>query len=231
MIDITLVNPSRLSKFFEERVVIEKVVPPIVVRLDGVGFSKALKDRPIRDPLVHRALVNGCKNLMKFFNAEYCYIVSDEVNLFMLKKIPYGGRVFKIISISSAILSSSVSLELGRELYFDARVVLLDNLRQAIPYLLYRARIGLNNYVSKLYTVTISKESKRLKDMINDLISKGVEVAMDWRSVGSCLYIDYIDKSGYNPITREYVSVKKRTLSSSDNIDICLTNLLKLIKL
>lgn len=230
MVNILLVSPGVLSKFFEERVVVEKVKSPIVIRLDGVGFGKALKDKPLRDQFVHKALIEGCRKLMLFFNADFCHVVSDEVNLYMFKDLPYGGRVFKILSISSAILSSSVSLNLGRELYFDARIILLNKHSLAIPYLLYRARVGYNNYVSKLYSTLVSKELSKLNTMINNLASKGIKIPLDWRSTGSCLFFDTIDKNGFNPITKESVVVKRRIVRYSDSIELCLDTLLKIVK-
>jgi hypothetical protein len=44
---------------------------------------------------------------------------------------------------------------------FDARIIQLDNPWQAVAYYLYRARVDLNNYASKLYTEFVFKESKK----------------------------------------------------------------------
>lgn len=226
---ITSVDPKKLSELFEKRVVIEKISPPLIIRLDGFKFRKFLSNRPLRDQRVHSALIEGCRKLMKFFNAEFCHIVSDEVNLYVLRSLPYGGRTFKILSISSAILSSSVSMNLGLELYFDARILVVDKPTLFIPYLLYRARVGYNNYVSKLYTSMVSKSTKKLKNMIEELEGLGIRISLDWRSTGSCLFIDYLTKDGVNPLTKENVIIIRRTINCSDDMAFCISKLMSIV--
>lgn len=229
-IRILSVNPRNIARFFEEHTVVEKVKPPIVVRLDGVGFGKSLKDRSLRDPVIHRALVDGCRKLMKFFNADFCHVVSDEVNLYMFRYLPYGGRAFKIVSISSAILSSFVSLRVGLELYFDSRLIILGKPGNAVPYLLYRARVGYNNFVSKLYTTYISSSTKKLSDMIESLTSRGVDISLGWRSTGSCLFIDSMIKESLNPITGNRVAVIRRITKDTDDMNVCLAKLIDITR-
>lgn len=227
--EIFAVNPKSLSEFFEELVVIERVVPPIIIRLDGVNFGKALRDRPLRDPTIHKALVEGCRKLMEFFNADFCHVVSDEINLYMLRNVLYGGRLFKIISVATSILSSFVSLNLGLELYFDSRAISLKRAGLAVPYLLYRVRVGYNNYVSKLYTRYISNSTKKLDNMVSELKGIGIEIPIDWRSSGTCLYLDYVVKERLNPITLQHVKVLRRTIVSTDDLCLCIDRLIGIV--
>ena len=223
-------NPHAMARLFDSRVVVFSVRPPLVVKLDGVGFGRVLRGRSVRDPVVHRALVEGCKKLMGFFNASFCHAVSDEVNLYVLRHLPYGGREFKVVSIASSILSSSVSLALNKELYFDARVIELESLWHAIAYYLYRARTGLNNYVSKLYTELVSRECRRLGEMVEELRRRGVEVVADWRSTGTCVYVELVEKEGFNPLLGEKVTTIRRAFKTSDSIDTCLEKLMNTVK-
>jgi len=230
--EILNINPLVLSNIFTRSEVWGGYIDlPYVIRLDGVSFGRILKDfeKP-RDPRVHKALVDSCRELMKYFNADFCYVVSDEVNIFSFRYNPYGGRFFKIVSISSSILSSLTSLYLGRPLYFDSRVVKLDNLYRAIPYLLYRARIGFANYVSKLYTLYIDKHTVDLNEMILKLKERGIDIDFDWRSIGTCLYISRYIKKGFNPIDKVYVDVERRVIQESSDITKCVENLLNTVK-
>ncbi len=226
------INPLALSNLFTKSEVWGEYIDlPYVIRLDGVSFRRILKDfEEPRDPRVHRALVDGCKELMKYFNASFCYVVSDEVNVFSFRYNPYSGRFFKIVSISSSILSSHTSLYLGRPLYFDSRVIKLDNPYKAIPYLLYRARIGFANYVSKLYTLYIDKHTTNLNEMIVRLRRKGIDIDFDWRSIGTCLYISRYMRKGFNPIDKVYVDVERRIIQESSDITECIENLLNTVK-
>ncbi len=226
------INPLALSNVFDRGEVLGGYVNlPYVIRLDGVNFGRVLKgfEEP-RDPRVHRALVEGCRNLMKFFNSDFCYIVSDEVNVFSFRYNPYGGRFFKITSISSSILSSHASLSIGRPVYFDSRVIVLLDHYKAIPYLLYRVRIGFANYVSKLYTMYIDKNTIELQRMVRELEERGINVYFDWRSIGTCLYIARYRKRGFNPIDNVYVDVERRTILESSDIFKCIENLLGILK-
>ena len=223
-------NLHAMARLFDSRVAVLTVRPPLVVRLDGIGFGRVLRGRPVRDPEVHGALVKGCEKLMGFFNASFCHAVSDEVNLYILRPLPYGGREFKVVSIASSILSSSVSLTLNKELYFDARVIELESLWHAIAYYLYRARVGLNNYVSKLYTELVSKECRRLGEMVEELRRRGVEVVADWRSTGTCVYVELVEKEGFNPLLGEKVTTIRRAFRTSDSIGTCLEKLVSTVK-
>jgi hypothetical protein len=156
--------------------------------------------------------------------------VSDEVNLYLFNHIPYSGREFKIVSIASSILSAATPLALGKELYFDARVIELGRPGLALAYYLYRARVGLNNYVSKLYTGLVSKETKRLGEMLEELRMRGVGVSMGWRSTGTCIYTDLAEKVGFNPLTSEKVIVMRRVTRYSGSVSTCLNQLSKAIK-
>jgi tRNA(His) 5'-end guanylyltransferase len=224
------VNPRALSRVFDSRAVVSFVRSPAVVRLDGVGFGRVLRGRPVRDQKVHEALVEGCKRLAMFFNASFCHAVSDEANLYLFGSLPYGGREFKVVSIASSILSSVASLLLNQELYFDARVIQLDSPWQSVAYYLYRARVGLNNYVSKLYTELVSKESKGLGYMIEELRARGIDIDTDWRSTGTCIYAELVKKEGFNPLKNERVVVTRRVLRSSDDVGACLEKLISIAK-
>lgn len=146
------VNPRREEMRFREReAVCEPATPPFAVRLDGVGFGKRLKDFPgPRSTVVHRAIVETARELASTYGARLVHVVSDEINLIFFDSPPYGGRTFKIISVLAAHASALLTTKLARPLYFDGRVIRLRDICEAVAYVLFRARVGLNNYVVQL---------------------------------------------------------------------------------
>lgn len=185
---------------------------PFAVRLDGVRWSKALEGFSWpRDERVHKALVETARELMRDLGADVAYVVSDEVNLVFTKYSPYGGRVFKIISVSAGQASASVSLRLGRRLSFDARVVKLDNLCDCYDYVLYRARVGFNNYVSNIYHARrSSKETPSLREMLNE-----VPLGEEWAYAGTLLLRVWEERQRTSPTTGSTVKFARRVIKQS----------------
>ncbi len=161
---------------------------PIALRLDGVRFGRALADIEFRSRAVHEALVDAARAVMEELGCCCSYIVSDEINVLCLDYIAYGGRVEKLISISASIASAIVSTALGRRLFFDSRVINLQSDLDASRYILYRARVGLNNFISELYhRITKSKHTPPLETMVRELKSLGIDINRIelWKIVGS----------------------------------------------
>lgn len=174
-----------------EEAVEERVEPPIALRLDGVGFGKALRGfRWPRDRRVHEALIEAAEALLDRLGGDAVYVGSDEINLVMLGELPYSGRVEKLVSISAGIASAVLSLRLGRPLYFDSRIVPLEGGTDALRYLLYRARVVFNNYVNSMLAsrgVRIERLEGGLRERLSLLMRLGVDpLAEPWASMGSC---------------------------------------------
>ncbi len=231
--DILNIDLPRLSNRFKKLEVVGGIVKePIAIRLDGVRFSKILKDfRKPRDIRVHVSLVKAAKELMKWFNADLSYVSSDEINLIIMKPLPYGGRVFKLVSISSSIISSHTSLNLGIPLYFDSRVIKLQDVNDAKEYIMFRARVTANNYISLIYheLFDIKRElTPPTPRMFEELVKKGIiDKVMDWEIIGTCIHWITTIKHGYNPITKEHVRVFRRSLNETSDLNACLNALSK----
>lgn len=230
---ILAINPAALTGFFKRREVVGGVVQaPLVLRMDGVNFGRMLREflQP-RDVRVHRALTLACRELMRFFNGDFCYAVSDELNLLIIGSIPYAGRVFKLVSVSAGIASAVASLQLGRKLYFDSRVVVLESPWEAIPYVLSRMRIGFGNYVSKLFTSLVKTvRTPKLRDMVVELLRRGVDLKTDWRSVGTCLYFSRVEKKGFDPLRGSHVVVERRVVRESSKLSECVNALVETVR-
>jgi len=174
-------NPRLLEMRFREReAVCEPATVPFAVRLDGVGFGKRLKDfPPPRSRLVHNALVEVAKSLALTQGADYVHVVSDEINLLFFRAAPYGGRTFKIISVLASQASAELTAKLGRPLYFDGRVIKLRDNCDAASYVLFRARVGLNNYVIQLARGAglIREYTPPIEDMLKSVVIEDYELA------------------------------------------------------
>mgnify|MGYP000507016167 FL=1 len=229
-------NIVELEKYFKSLEIYskEKVSCPFVVRLDGVGFGKALKDfEQPRDPKVHLALVKTCYELMRLFNCDACYTTSDEISMFFLKYVPYSGRVEKIVSITASVASVNLSLQLKRALYFDSRIIKVD-LRDLEKYYLYRVRTGFNNYVCQLYhKVFKGKETPHLSQMLKELKEQGIDIGKkpSWVLYGSLVHWATVEKIGYNPITGEQVVTERRVLMATDSLEEALKIIKELSKI
>jgi hypothetical protein len=224
------VNPAPLSKLYKQREVAGGMLrPPIVVRADGVGFGKALREGFTwpRDRRVHEALINAAEKLMRRYSASAAYVVSDEVSV-LFRTLPYSGRLFKVVSVMASILSSHTSIELNRPLYFDARAIQLTNIEEFIPYVIFRARVGLNNYVSSLYhsVAESSHETPPLLQMLKH-VKEIIRERDSWECCGTLLYRGTHLKEGVNMRTGKPVTVVRRTIikvnvtSPSDIIKAC----------
>jgi len=188
-------NPGRLERKFREREIYQtiRVEPPIALRLDGVGWGRRLRGRydwP-RDPRIHRALVRASVELVRELHACCGLVISDELNIVITREPPYNGRVEKIVSISAGIASATISAALGHSLYLDSRVVKLHTVHDAIEYMLYRMRVGLNNYVSSIYHSLARGDPARtpsLEQMITELEGMDLPPLIwePWRLLGTC---------------------------------------------
>ncbi len=206
------------NKFKSREVVSDVVRNPVVIRLDGVKFGKKLRDfeRP-RDRRVHNILIEAGIELMKYMGADIAHVVSDEINIVFLNYVPYGGRYFKLISTSSGIASSITSLRLGRELYFDSRIVEIYNPKEILEYLMYRARVGMNNYLSQLcYMNGIVREyTPNIEELILHTYGKYRNIE-NWELFGTLLYKCEIVKRSIDKLTGEIVNVRRKIIKISE---------------
>ena len=189
--DLLQVPVARLQRRFRGREARLRVEAPVIVRLDGVGFSRlAGRFEAPRDPRVHEALMHAASVMVERYGILGAHVFSDEINLYMLRDpLPYGGRVEKLCSIMASIAGSEASLSLAIPLYFDGRVVSLLGACEALEYTVFRMRVGLGNYARLLAkTSGLSLPEKiKLPGILALLRSHGMNVGIDWRSTGSFL--------------------------------------------
>ncbi len=183
-----------------------------VIRLDGVRFGRVLSEfeKP-RSRIVHEALVEAARSVAEWFNCNIAYVVSDELNIVCLSDPPYGGRVEKLVSISAGIASAVVSVKLGKPVYFDARLIRMETIYDAAEYLVYRARVGLNNFLSQLYHMRYGGRvaTPRLLELV-ELLARELRSYSPWMAVGTCLQKVETMKVARNVLTGEEIVVKRR---------------------
>ena len=123
----------------------------IVVRLDGVGFSKLTAKKYTKpysqvfaDHMVHTASV-----VAKAVSADVAYVGSDEISLIIdSRRCPYNTSTQKLISICAGLASSAFTIVTGstEPVAFDARSV--DHFWSAADYVQERRRSVKRNAVS-----------------------------------------------------------------------------------
>jgi len=189
-------NPARLEEEYKAREVAQglRVEEPLALRLDGVSWGRRLRGRYSwpRDERVHRAEARAAAEALMLLGADLGYVTSDEISiLWISRRPPYGGRVEKLDSVAAGAASSRVSLELGEALFYDARVVKLYSRRDAALYILHRARVGLNNYLTSLYhrIATGRRETPSLRVVAEALEAHGMGPSRlpPWALYGSCV--------------------------------------------
>ena len=221
--ELACVNVAELDTVFRGAEVSGGVVgAPLIIRLDGVGFGSRLRGFAApRDARVHRALLEAGRRVAEWFNADFAHVVSDEINVYLLRLTPYAGRYFKLVSIASGIASATVSLLLGTELFFDARVVALENARRAVDYYIYRTRVASGNLLTKLCRgceeLSYGEKLKRLEASIPRL--------EEWMFVGTCIYVEKYFKEAIDRARGLRVSVERRRRVSSSSYRICIEKL------
>lgn len=100
---------------------------PLVVRADGRGFKKILEDR--RKPYdldFARSMADAAAQLFhdSGLAPALAFTFSDEVSMLFLDA-PFGGRVEKIDSLAAGFLSAALSMDLGRPISMDCRIISL----------------------------------------------------------------------------------------------------------
>lgn len=140
---------------------------PVIVRLDGKGFSKFTKyikaERPF-DASFSGAMAFTMKEIAeKIEGCVFGYTQSDEITLVIrndqsLESTPwFSNRVQKITSITASIASAKfnklVADNWSRDLlyplaYFDARVFIVPNWQEAINCLIFRQQDCTKNSIS-----------------------------------------------------------------------------------
>lgn len=176
---------------------------PLVVRADGRGFKKILEGcRKPYDLDFARSIAGAAEQLFhdSGLAPALAFTFSDEISMLFLDA-PFGGRVEKIDSLAAGFLSAALSLNLGRLVSMDCRVVSLCEAEIA-EYLVERQDEAWRNHVFSYGFYMLAGEGlsaeeamERLRGMreheIHELVfQKGVNLARmpAWERRGVLIY-------------------------------------------
>ncbi len=209
------VNPLVLEGKYKSREISLKVKAPFAIRVDGVGFHRLPRhyEKP-RDLRIHSSLLVAAYQVVVRYGFFGAYIVSDEANFIVLSNPPYNGRVEKLLSIIPSIVSSRMSLILGHQVLFDAKIIKLENLDEVCEYILYRARIGFGNFIGSLASMRGLWREHRpvLRRQLVELKEKGIDLSgiSVWEKLGSSIVWDKYSKRVVDKATGKEIIVSRR---------------------
>lgn len=201
----------------------------IVARLDGRSFTRLTReickfeapfDAKFRDLMVATTMhIMDCG-----FKVVFGYTESDEISLlFSPESAAFSNKVRKINSILAGEASGFFSLELGKSVCFDCRVVPLPNVELVKDYFLWRQEDANRNALNAWCYWTLRREGKSKQEVTCCLSGKSVafknEILFErginyndtplWQKRGIGVYRTTYSRTGFNPITQETVQVKR----------------------
>ena len=213
----------------------------IAARLDGRSFTRLTKeickfeapfDEKFRD-----LMVNTVKMLMtdSGFRIIYGYTESDEISLlFHPEDNTFARKVRKINTTLAGEASAYFSLQLGRAASFDCRVCPLPNIGKVIDYFLWRQEDSHRNSLNAHCYWALRKERKSQNEATDELEGKSVAFKNvllfqkginyndlpTWQKRGIGLYFKDIQKTGFNPITKEETVTERRAVFADYELPI-----------
>ena len=126
---------------------------PIIIRLDGRGFSKFTKS--YKKPFDYRiadAMIATTIGLVDQFGASIGYTQSDEITLVIPKVEKYSGRLQKLVSMTASVATGNFNREINdsKIAYFDSRVFNVPNISEATNAVLWRVHDARKNGISSI---------------------------------------------------------------------------------
>jgi tRNA(His) guanylyltransferase len=163
---------------------------PIIVRLDGKGFSRYTKGfrRPY-DERMSRAMVNTTIALVQESNAVIGYTQSDEITLVLYSDNPkvqvyFDGKIQKIVSVLASFSAVYFDRLIREEMTsglppvcFDARAFQVPSKEEAVNAVLWREQDATKNSISmaaREFYQHRELEYKNSSEMQDMLMHRGV---------------------------------------------------------
>lgn len=177
-------------KLYEQAEAGRKALPllPIVIRLDGKGFSKWTKglERPY-DKRLSDIMVEVTEYLVSELGACIGYTESDEISLVLYsddikKEVFFDGKIQKLVSVSASMATASFNLRCQGVFdkpiaLFDSRVWTVPTLGEAANAILWREQDATKNSISmaaRCYYSHKELQNKNGAEMQEMLFQKGV---------------------------------------------------------
>ena len=214
-------------------------IPPVFVRLDGRAFHGLTRKLGFARPFDDRfstAMEEVCRLLVgeSGLSPVFAYTFSDEISLYF-RDLPFSGRVEKIDSVAASYAASALTLALGlhEPLAFDARIVLATP-EAAIEYMTGRQDEAWRNHINAYCQQALISEgmdgtdaARSLKGLpapeLHEMMHKrGTNLAKTpaWQRRGILVCKKEITKEGYNPLTKEAVTVQRSTVAADRDLPL-----------
>lgn len=215
-------------------------VPPgafPIIRVDGRGFSKLTLDCGLTKPFdvtFHNWMLTVTQELVEQLGGVYGYTESDEISILLPKDTQFFDReVEKLVSTSAGIASSVFTFISGVMATFDARVIVASNEGLVTDYFRWRqadaVRCALNGMaywtMRQVDELSASKATSAMKGKgvawKNEyLFQRGINFndLPGWQKRGTGVYWAEYQKEGFNPITKQSVTVNRRELCVDENL-------------
>lgn len=205
----------------------------LVARLDGRSFSRLTKEvcnfeAPF-DVRFRDMMVNTVKQLMDCgFRVVYGFTESDEISLlFHREEATFGRKVRKFNSILAGQASAAFSLQLGQVIAMDCRLVPLPSIEKVKDYFLWRQEDAHRNALNAHCYWMLRKEGLGAQEATAQLDGKSIAYKNEllfsrginfdklpaWQKRGIGVFWADVEKTGFNPITRQEVLTTRRELT------------------
>jgi len=237
-------SPAKTGDLMENREIFSNLatIPPIFVRLDGRAFHSLTQKYGFQKPFDDRfsdAMETVCRMLVgeSGLSPVFAYTFSDEISLYFTL-LPFSNRVEKIDSVAASYAASALTIALDAKepLAFDARVVQATP-ASAIEYMIGRQdeawRNHINSYCQQALIqdgMSATEAARRLKgkqarELHEMMHTRGVNLAKTpaWQRRGILVCKQEITKEGYNPITKESVTVQRSMVAADRDLPLFTT--------
>jgi tRNA(His) guanylyltransferase len=203
-----------------------------IVRIDGRGFGKALRQLQFSKPYdigFAKGMADSTETFFKKsgINPSLAYIFSDEINLLFINNLPFNGRLEKIDSVIPSFFSSALVLALNcpEPLSFDSRVAIIDS-ADIMEYLKWRQEECWRNlmssygyYLLKSDGMNAKEAADKLKGLKSDQLHElawdhGINLAQTpvWQRRGILVNKEKTFKTIINPLTGKETTIQKSSI-------------------
>jgi tRNA(His) 5'-end guanylyltransferase len=205
-----------------------RAIPPVFLRLDGRNFHRLSRqlafERPF-DERFHQAMASVSESLIvkSGLQATFAFTFSDEISVY-IPRLPFGGRVEKMDSVSAAFAASALTLILSppEPIAFDARVVQVGD-EATRDYLAQRQQEAWRNHMNAYCQQALMDEgmnasaaARTLKGLTSTalhemMFARGINLAKTpaWQRRGVIVRKTAEEREGYNPLSRALVKAAR----------------------
>jgi len=180
-------------KMYEKKETREKLNPnlPIVVRLDGRGFSKFTK--PFKRPYdedFREVMVATAKHVMEKCGGCLAYTQSDEISILIDRKdVFFNAKKQKVVSVLAAMATSKFVIEAMKKWpehvsettpHFDARAFNVPDYNEAVNSIYWRQVDCVRNSVSMVGHYYLSRSDMHKKKTTEVISMLGLRKDVNW---------------------------------------------------